>query len=54
LAVLASLFSSISSCANVGLIGLSNFLAGVPGILMALLRGDLGVMGTATDSRLVM
>ncbi len=31
---------------------LANCRPGVPGTRMALLRGDLGVMGMATDSRL--
>lgn len=44
LSVLASLFSSRSSSLNVGLSGLSSFLAGVPGTFIALLsvRGDMG------------
>ena len=47
----SSRFSRISSSRNVGLRGLLN-LAGVPGTLKALLRGDLGVIGTVMDSRL--
>jgi hypothetical protein len=47
-----SRFSRISSSLKVGLSGFSIFLAGVPGTLIALLRGDFGVMGMLTDSRL--
>lgn len=49
-----SRFSSICSSRNVGLRGLVNCLAGVPGTLMALLRGLFGVIGTVADSRLLM
>ena len=40
-----SLLSSISSSLNVGLKGFSILLPGVPGTLMALFRGDFGVIG---------
>ena len=45
--------SRTCSSRKVGLFkALANCLPGVPGTLMALLSGDLGVMGMATDSRL--
>lgn len=40
----------MSSSRKVGLKGFSNFLAGVPGTLMALFKGVFGVMGTAAAS----
>ena len=46
-----SRFSKSSSSLNVGLNGFVRPRPGVPGAFMALLRGDLGVMGIATDSR---
>ena len=52
--VLASRFSRISSSRKVGLSGFSLRRPGVPGTFMALLSGDRGVMGTWTDSRLLM
>lgn len=47
-----SRFSKTCSSLKVGLRGFSILRAGVPGTFMALLSGDLGVMGTCADSRL--
>lgn len=51
--VLASLFSRTCSSLNVGLSGF-NPRPGVPGIRIALFRGDLGLIGMVADSRLLL